>query len=501
MRDARRGPEARGLRWRSLDWSCCLAVGSALALAGCSTNLATGRQQVNFFSEAEEIAIGQQADAEITSTIGLMDDPELQAYVADLGSRLASQSERPGLPWSFKLLDDPVVNAFALPGGYVYVTRGILGHMSSEAELASVLGHEIGHVTAQHGVNQLSKQQLAAGGLLVGAVLSPEVARAAGTLQAGLGLLFLKYGRDDETEADDLGLRYLTRNGFDAREMPEMFSVLEGVGRVEGAGRLPSWLSTHPDPAARRARTEEMIARQRLGGGEVGADRFLRTIDGLRFGHDPREGFFEGSTYYHPGLAVQVTFPDGWRALNEKSRVVGMHPERVAQVQMTLAEQPTAKEASDAFLAQDNVTRISSRNTRINGLRAVRTDFSVATARAISGRAAFVEQDGRVYQLLALVYADRAVAAGSAFDQFLGSFKTLKDRNRLAAEPQKIALVELPEPMSFEEFRSRWPSDVDPELLALINRVDDPSRVLPAGTLLKRIEGKRAGAQTARPPQ
>jgi len=491
----------RSSRTVSLLWSLCLAGGVSLGLSGCTANLATGQQQLNFYTEEEEIAIGQQADGEITQTLGLLDDAGLQAYVSEVGSRLAAGSERPQLPWSFKVLDDPVVNAFALPGGFVYVTRGILGHMGSEAELASVLGHEIGHVTAQHGVNQLSKQQLAAGGLLVGAVLSPEVARSAGTLQAGLGLLFLKYGRDDESQADELGLRYVSKGGWDVGEMPRMFTMLEGVGRIEGGGRIPSWLSTHPDPVARREQVLDLISRKRYREGEIGADSYLRRLEGLRFGHDPREGFFEGAVFYHPQLAFQITFPEGWRALNEKGRIVGMHPDGVAQVQLTLADAASAKVAADAFLAQDNVTKITSRNTRVNGLRAVRTDFSVSAQRAISGRAAFVEKDGQVFQLLALVYSDRAVAAQGAFDAFLGSFKSLKDRARLQAAPQKIRIVELPEAMTFEQYRSRWPSDVDPQLYALINGVEDPTRTIPAGTLLKQIEGKRAGAQTAGPPR
>ncbi|GMU66597.1 MAG: peptidase M48 [Acidobacteriota bacterium] len=492
----------RVIRPRSAAGAAVAAAAALVLLfaAGCASNPATGKQQLNFYSEAEEIAIGREADAQITTAMGLVDDPALQAYVDNLGRSLAAKSERPGLPWSFKVIDDPVVNAFALPGGYIYVTRGILAHMGSEAELASVLGHEIGHVTAQHGVNQMSKQQLAMGGLLVSAILVPEVADAAGLAQAGLGLLFLKYGRDDERQADDLGLRYMTQGGFDAGEMPKMFTVLEGVSQIASAGRIPNWLASHPEPAARRERTAQLIAERRYAPGQVNAEGLLAQVDGLTFGHDPRQGFFVDSTFYHPGLAFQLEVPTGWRALNERERVVAVHPEGVAQLELRVTDQASADEAARAFLAQQGVTSISSRRTKVNGLSAVRADFSVANQqRALSGRATFVAHGGRVFRWMGLVYSDRAVAAAQAFEKSLASFKALKDKSKLGAEAQVVRVVELPQAMTFEEFLRRYPSDVDARQMALMNRIDDPTRQLPAGTKLKRIEGRKAGEQTAGP--
>lgn len=501
MRDPGRTPNGQLRHGRRAGTLAGVAAAlAAVALAGCASNPATGKSQLNFYSEAQEIEMGRQADAEIVQQLGLVDDPELQAYVSRLGGELAARSERPGLPWSFKVIDDPVVNAFALPGGYIYVTRGILAHMGSEAELASVLGHEIGHVTAQHSLNQISKQQVAMGGLLVGAILSPEVAQGAQAVQAGLGLLFLKYGRDDERQADDLGLRYLTKGGWEAREMPKMFTLLEGTSQLAGAGRLPNWLATHPDPAARRVRAEQLIAERQYPSGEVGAASLLDRLDGVIFGHDPREGYFVGSTFYHPGLAFQLEMPAGWRAVNEKQRLIAVHPDKVAQIELRHAAAATPEAAAEAFLAQQGVTRISSRKARIHGLSAVRADFSLASQRAISGRATFVALGERVFQLVGLVYSDRAVVAAQAFESTLGSFRTLKDRQRLAVAPQKVRVVELAAPMSWNEFARRHPSDADPRQLALMNHVSDPEAPLPAGTRLKWIEGKKAGEQTAGMP-
>ena len=235
----------------------------ALVAFGCATNPVTGRKELALMTEQQEIAMGQEADKQVQASIGLYQDPELQAYVSRLGKELAARSERPHLPWTFRVVDDASVNAFALPGGFIYVTRGIMTHLNSEAELISVLGHEIGHVTARHSVSQISKAQLAQIGLVLAMILQPEAAAAYGDLaQTGLSVLFLKYGRDDERQADDLGLRYMVQNGYDPRSMPEVFDVL---GRVsEGRGRLPNWLSSHPDPGARAERASTAVAGQAL---------------------------------------------------------------------------------------------------------------------------------------------------------------------------------------------------------------------------------------------
>ncbi|HEX8907544.1 MAG TPA: M48 family metalloprotease, partial [Longimicrobiaceae bacterium] len=179
-----------------------------LAAGSCARNPVTGHRELALISEAQEIQMGQQGAQEVAQTLGLLPDQALQDYVQRIGAALAAKSERPNLQWTFRAVDDPSPNAFALPGGYIFVTRGILNLMDSEAELAGVLGHEIGHVTARHTVQQLSRQQLAQLGLGIGSILSPTVAQLGNALGSGLQLLFLKYGRDDERQADELGFRY-----------------------------------------------------------------------------------------------------------------------------------------------------------------------------------------------------------------------------------------------------------------------------------------------------
>jgi predicted Zn-dependent protease len=222
--------------------------------AGCSTNPATGKQQLNIYSEQQEIALGKQYHEQVVQQIGLYDDRELQQYVQRLGGAIAARSERPHLPWNFAVVDDAAVNAFALPGGQIYITRGMLGHLTSEAELVGILGHEAGHVTARHSVNQMSKAQLTQLGLTLGMVLSPEARQYGDLANLAGGLMFLKFSRDDERQADDLGLRYMQASGYPPQAMGEVFGLLSRVSAKEQQGRLPNWLATHPNPEERQQR-------------------------------------------------------------------------------------------------------------------------------------------------------------------------------------------------------------------------------------------------------
>ena len=286
------------------------AAGVREPLIACATNPATGKKQLMLVSEAQEIAMGKAADQEAVAAYGLYPDPKVQAYVDRLGKGLAAQSERPDLPWSFKVVDDPTVNAFALPGGYIYVTRGIMAHLRSEAELVAVLGHEIGHVTGRHSASQMSKQQLAMGGLIVGMAVEPELQRFGGLAQQGLGLLFLKFGRDDENQADELGLRYMARQDYDPREMLEVFGVLDGVTRAEGGGaRMPDWLSTHPSPGNRTTRIQGQIAATGASGSIVNRREYLRQLDGMVFGENPTGGLLPGERLLPPRPPLPARLP------------------------------------------------------------------------------------------------------------------------------------------------------------------------------------------------
>jgi predicted Zn-dependent protease len=469
-------------------------------LPACATNPATGRRQLSIIGEQQEIQMGQQADQEISAAVGLYRDPDLESYVQRLGATLASQSERANLQWQFRVLDDASVNAMALPGGYNYVTRGLLGYMNSEAELAAVMGHEIGHVTGKHTVNQLSKQQVANIGLVLGMIVRPELRNYGNLAEVGMGLLFLKYGRDHEREADSLGLRYMTRAGYDPRPMAEVFATLERVGAAEGqAGRVPSWLSTHPTPEDRRTRIAAEM--QKLGtptGGTVDREEYLRRLDGITFGENPREGFFEQNAFYHPELKFRVQFPPGWQTNNQKQAVAAMSPEQDGLVVLTMGAGESAQAGAQQFFAQQGIQRGQAWRGDVNGLRAQAYQFAAATEQGqLQGIAAFVELEGRVYQILGYAPAQRWSRHQAAVNRAIGSFDRVTDRRVLDVQPARLSLVNVPSGMTVAEFARRYPSTVSVQTLALINGVSDPNQPL-RDRLAKRVVGGPARREPER---
>ena len=478
-------------RHRSVTrFAAAAAVAGIVCSPACATNPATGRRQISLVSEAQEKQLGQQADQEVAGSIGLYEDADLQAYVRRIGDALAARSERPSLPWTFRLVDDPAVNAFALPGGYVYVTRGLLSYLSSEAELAAVMGHEIGHITARHSVSQISKAQLANIGLTVGMIVRPELRNYGSLAEAGLGLLFLKYGRDAEREADNLGLRYVTRHGYDPRPMADVFTILELVSAQENKGRVPGWLSTHPNPGDRRERIGREIAA--LGGapGTLGRDRadYLRRIDGIEFGEDPREGFFQQNTFYHPEMRFKFAFPPGWKTSNQKQAVGATSPNQDAVIVITLARRESPEIASREFFSQGGVQQGTAWRGDINGLPAVAHSFAAQTQQGVlRGLAAFVTHQGKVFQILGYTPSSRWPRYQQFMTQALNSFDRLTERRYLDVAPKKVSIVNVSRAMSLREFAERYPSTVPLETLAIINETSVDGTIEPGPA--KRVVG------------
>ncbi len=294
----------------------------AAALAGaCASNPVSGRRQVSLMSEADEIEIGRRGDAEIRKEMGVYADDELQRYVSGVGQRIAEVSHRPSLPWTFTVVDVPAVNAFALPGGYIYVTRGLLAHLGDEAELAGVLGHEVGHVTARHAAQQYTRSATGGLGVLLASIFVPGVRPFSDLASAGLGTFFLKYGRDDELESDRLGVEYAAKAGWDPASVPRFLTTLSRLDAMSARG-VPNWLSTHPDPGSRVVKATPVAQTFAAGEHERNRDDFLRRIEGLSYGEDPSEGVVRGHQFLHPDLRVALDFPDGWTVQNGTEQVV-----------------------------------------------------------------------------------------------------------------------------------------------------------------------------------
>lgn len=480
-------PRATGLR--------NLAV--LLAVAGCATNPATGQRQLSLVSEGEEIQMGREADPIVTAQMGgLYPDSSLQRYVRDVGMRLAASSERPNLPWSYKLLDDDLVNAFALPGGFVYITRGILGYMNSEAELAAVLGHETGHVTARHSANQMTRAQLAQLGLGVGSILSETVRNYGGAISTGMQLLFLKYSRGDESQADALGFRYMTRLHYDPEGMTDVMKMLDSTSPAGGGG-IPNWLSTHPDPGNRVEANEQRIAQSTTDFStyDVDRDAFLQRLDGLVFGADPRNGYFIDTRFLQPTLKFEITFPAGWATQNGAQSVQAGSPNQDGAIQLSFADATSAAEAATKLASMQGLTIVRSSAQTVNGLPARLVEFDLASQNGtIHGLIEYVEYGGAVYEIAG--YATSAAWAGytSVVSQALGSFRTVTDSRYLNVAPDRINIVRLPSRMTFNQFTQRYPSTVSEDEVRLANQVDADA-TLAAGTLMKQITGGRVPTQ------
>ncbi|HRY89539.1 MAG TPA: M48 family metalloprotease [Rubrivivax sp.] len=329
-----------------MRWPSLMPMLAALLLAACAsvTNPVSGKRELTVMDERAEIAAGAKAHREVLAEYGVVGDATLQAYVDGVGQKLAAASHRPNLKWTFTVLDSPEVNAFALPGGYIYVTRGIMAYLDSEADLAGVLGHEIGHVTARHGAAGATRQAGAGaavvGATLLGAIVEattgiPGLAQAAGGLaEVGAAGLIASYSREQELQADQLGAQYLARVHFNPGNMVDVIQLLGDQERfaaeaARAAGRAPpasgGWLASHPSSDQRlqqiRTTAQQLLAQQPGGWADDGRGRYLQSIDGMTFGDGRAQGVVRGRNFFHEPLGIAITAPQGWRIVNASDSV------------------------------------------------------------------------------------------------------------------------------------------------------------------------------------
>lgn len=480
-----------------------LAFLVALFVAGgCAntTNLVTGENVRGAYSWQQEVQLGQEADQQIVAQYGVYDHEQLGRYVEEVGQAVlqtsaytdpATPSEIRNTPFTFRVLDTETVNAFALPGGFVYVTRGLLAHLENEAQLAVVLGHEIGHVLGRHSSQQAADAQLGQLGLIGAAVLGQTVLggsagetilNAGGT---GVQLLMLKYGRDAEREADQAGVAYAEFAGYDASEGAAFFETLDRLQDQSGGG-LPSFLSTHPDPGERE-QTIVQLAAQYDTGTAVNAESFLRRLDGVVLGMNPRQGFTEGSTFYHPDLRFRFSYPQGWRVTNQAAAVTVAQPDNQAQLQLALAQESSARAAARAFAERQGITVQDSRAVTVNGLPAYGVVARAQAQQQTLGVVAyFIEHGGGVYSMLGLTPSQAFSQYQGVLEQAMRSFSRLTDSRYLTREPVRIDLVETSRSGTFASLVEgrRLPQDFDLEKMAILNQTTSQA-VIPSGRLLK----------------
>ena len=401
----------------------------ALVAFGCATNPATGRRQLMLMSEQEEIQIGRQSDAEIRQQMGLYNDPELQAYVREVGARLVTAAHRPALPWTFAVVDEPAVNAFAVPGGFIYLTRGILPFLRDESELAAVLGHEIGHVDARHSAEAYSKQLGAGLGMAIAGIFAPSTAPLQDVAGAGLGVLFLKYGRDAEVESDRLGVGYAASTGWDPRGVPGLLSTLARLDSANGSSRgVPNWALTHPPAADRVQRVQEAVAAAPATGKTTNAGALERHLDGLVFGDSREKGIVRGNEFLHPILRFAVRFPEGWQVSNSDTQVSARQSESSNNVMLLQHAEGSGpvQQMAPAQMTAAGWQLVSGERTSINGLDAyVGTYRGTVSNTAVTIQAAHVRAGDQTYVIAGVAPNAQFSTASRTFTPAIRSFRTL----------------------------------------------------------------------------
>lgn len=476
----------------------CLSAGLAVAVA-CATNPATGKKEVSLMSEQQEIATGQQMDPEVIKEMGLYDDPELQRYVSDVGMKLARLSPRPNLPWKFTVVNQPAVNAFALPGGFIYITRGILPFLDDEAELAGVLGHEIGHVTARHSAQQYTKATGATIGMALLSIFVPESRPFQNLTETALGVLFLKYGRDDENQADELGVKYAAEGGWDPHGVAGMLTTLDRLDAAQGSSRgVPNWLSTHPAPANRVEHVQKVIATipdTHPGAGMGARDRavFLQKVDGIIFGDRPEEGIVRGNQFLHKDLRFALTFPQGWEVQNSPQQVVAKDPNADAYVLLQLVPQASGSIEQIAVGTMQNAgfRPINGGRTELHGLNAFVGTYQ-GNLQGLGNslvRAAHVVHDQRVFLVAGLAPQQLFQSVQGELDAAVGSFRPLSAQEAANLQPNRVDLYTVRSGDTWQSIAARaGEGTIKPSTLAIMNH-QDPAQPPPVGTRIKIVVG------------
>lgn len=417
-----------------------------LIINSCAKNPVTGKRDFMLLSTEQEIALGKESDPEIVATFGLYEDEALQRFITTKGKEMAAVSHRPELPYEFKIIDSPIVNAFAVPGGYVYFTRGIMAHFNNEAEFAGVLGHEIGHITARHSAKQYSNAALAQFGLLAGSVISPEFAQVAELAGTGVQLLFLKFGRDAESQSDKLGVAYSTKIGYDAREMAGFFETLSRLGDQSGASEIPTFLSTHPDPANREAKVAREAENWRRKSGvaslEVNRDSYLRMIDGIVYGEDPKQGFIENDRFYHPVLQFQFPLPGQWQVQNTPQQVQMVDPGGNALMLLRFAEGGSLEAAAEGVLRNFQLTLVESTSRQVNGLPAIAmvADQQQQGQQALRTLIYVIQHGGNHYAIIGATSSSAFNSYARLFQNTMEGFGPLNDPDKLNRQPERVRI-------------------------------------------------------------
>jgi len=469
-----------------------------LVVISCAVNPVTGKKQLMLMSEAQEIQMGIAYDPQVIATFGEYKSDNLLNFIKARTTEMGLISHRPKLEYHIKILDSPVVNAFAVPGGYIYLTRGILAQLNNEAELVGVIGHEMGHITARHSASQQAKQQLGQLLLIGGMIASEKFAQYAEYAMQGMQLLFLKFSRDDERQADALGVEYSSKISYDAHKMADFFQVLNKMSMAESQGGVPTFLSTHPDPGDRynsvNQSSTEWQSKLNKTDWKVNHDSYLQLINGIIYGEDPKQGYVEGTTFYHPELKFKFTFPTGWQYENLPTQVNIAPQDGKALMIFTLSAQKTLQNAADSTLQQLGLTLVESRKSTVNGMQAFATISKQVSQDQSTGQQSTNLVLTYFIQYSPYIYVFHGVSAETDFNTYFNTMETtmktfakLTDASKINVKPTMVLIKKVQKTGSLANAFSYYGvPQAKMEELALLNNMELTSNVQ-AGQLIKVI--------------
>ena len=468
-----------------------LIVVTALALSGCAANPVSGKQDFVMMSEQQEIELGRSSDIEVRKQYRVYANPALQSYVNRVGQKVAEHSHRPNIHYTFTVLDTPEINAFALPGGYVYITRGILAYLNSEAEMAAVLGHEIGHVTARHGVRQQSAAQATNLGISIASIFVPQLNSQIGHDLTNMfgGALLSGYGRDHELEADRLGAQYLARSKYDPQAMIRVIGVLKNQESFDAAvakqeGREPSHyhgtFATHPDNDTRLQQVVGEAGHLTVANPNENQSEFLKQTDGLIFNESVDEGVVRGNKFMHPELGIALTFPPDWSVKNSPTQLVALSPGSDAAIQLKIDPKPSGTATEYTHNAIGSSATVESQEIE-NMHAAIGSANNIVLGVIYYGRKAFLIQCNTKT-------AEAMAAQREAMKTAIRSFHILSADEKKAIRPLTLNLITAKKGDTYARLAQHSPLGKNAESYLRLINAQYPQGEPAAGQTLKIIE-------------
>lgn len=474
------------------------AVFLSVLLLACATNPVTGQQEIVLMSPSREASVGKQAAAQVAAEMGLVQDPALLAYVRQVGAKVAAHSPRKDVTFQFAIANMPETNAFALPGGYIYVSRGLLALARSEDELANVLAHEVGHVAARHAA-QRETRALGVGLLSVlgtvaaGALGGDAAASAASQLGqvAGSGLI-ASYGRDQERQSDEVGQRMAKAAGYDPGGMATFLGALDReVTLRSGKPRRPSFLDSHPAAPERVASAGTRAKTLGTSGGLAplaARNAFVARLEGIQVDEDPAEGVLRKSVFLHPDLGLRLAFPSGWNVQNGKQMVGAQEPEGAALILFGAQER-----GSDPRAAAEKFVRANAQGMEVlddgafsgAGVPAYRVRARVALSQGTAGAELFwLAHRGTVYSLQCIAPEQSFSGFVPQFERTAKSFRALTSEERASIRERRLHVVRANAGESLAALAGRSGNVWRIEQVALANGIE-PGATLAAGQRIK----------------